>query len=504
VGPTDRPSSRLPRSLSLAAVSVGVFLTALDQTMVVTVLPSILRDLRIPVTRLDDAAWVVTGYLLGYTAAMPLFGRIADVRGRRLLYLIGLAVFVGGSVLCVLAGNLSLLVAARIIQAAGGGALVPISMAVAAHLYPPRRLALALGVIGASAEAGAVLGPIYGAYLASVVGWRGIFLVNVPLGVILAVAGWKLIPGDTGEERGGPALDLGGALLLALSLTSLALGLSGHTEAEAPPVDPLWLSVTALSFAAFVWWERGRQGALVNLELFKSRAFTAANLANLAVGAALIVAMVEIPLYAYSLLDMTEVEGGRLLMRLTVFIPVGAVLGGLFADRAGYRLTGILGFAFTAVGYGLVTRWGADPSDWTMTRDLAITGFGFGVVIPPVGATVISSTGPRWMASGAALVTVMRMVGMLIGLATLSSWGLRRFNELAGAASLPLRTPDMSDEEFRAVQDAYQQLLDASLRTVYREFFLVAAVVAATGILAALAFYGRRETRAARHRSGPS
>jgi EmrB/QacA subfamily drug resistance transporter len=487
--------TRLPRSLSLISVSVGVFLTALDQTMVVTVLPSILRDLRIPITRLDDAAWVVTGYLLGYTVAMPIFGRIADVRGRRMLYLAGLAVFVAGSVLCVMAGSLGTLVAARIVQAAGGGALVPIAMAVAAHLYPPQRLAFALGVIGASAEAGAVLGPIYGAYLASVIGWRGIFLVNVPLGLILALTAWKLIPGDTGEARTGRALDIPGALLLGVSLTSLALGLSGQSESEAPPIEPRWLALAALSFFAFIFWERGREGALVNLALFRSRAFSAANLANLAVGAALIIAMVEIPLYAYSLLDMTEIQGGHLLMRLTALIPVGAVAGGLLADRAGYRITGVLGFAFTAVGYGLVTRWGDDPAGWTMTRDLAVTGFGFGLVIPPIAATVISSTGPRWMASGSALVTVMRMVGMLIGLATLSSWGLRRFNQLAGEASLPLRTPDMSDAEYRALQDAYQQLLDASLRTVYREFFLVAAVVAATGVLTALAFYGRERTR---------
>lgn len=489
-------------SLALAAAAAGVFLAALDQTMVVTVLPSILRDLRIPITRLDDAAWVVTGYLLGYTVAMPLFGRIADIRGRRLLYLVSLGVFMVGSVLCVVAGNLPLLVGARIIQAAGGGALVPIAMAVAAYLYPARRLAFALGVIGAAAEAGAVLGPLYGAYLAQVVGWRGIFLVNVPLGILLGALAWLLVPGDTGEDRGEHRVDLPGALLIGLSLTALAVGLSGSSEAQGSPIQPLWLAGAALAFVLFLLWERGRTHPLVNLGLFRSRPFSAANLANLAVGGALIVGLVEIPLYAYSLLGLSEVEGGELLIRLTIMIPVGALLGGFLADRVGYRPPAALGFLLTAVGYFLVARWPANPGGLLMTRDLALTGLGFGLVIAPIGATVIASTGPRWMATGSALVTVMRMVGMMVGLATLSSWGIRRFNELMGGADLPLRTANMSDAEYEQLTSAYEALLDQSLRTVYSEFFLVAAAIALAAVLAALAFRGRK--RAAPEQAGRS
>src|SRR5665648_238647 len=154
--------SRHRVTLALVVLCSAVFLAALDQTMVVTVLPAIMRALHIPYTKLDDAAWIVTGYLLGYTVAMPLFGRLADVRGRRMMFAAALGVFAVGSVLCAFAVDLRWLVAARVIQAAGGGALVPVAMVVAVGMLPTRR-ALALGIVGAAAEAGGVLGPLYGA-----------------------------------------------------------------------------------------------------------------------------------------------------------------------------------------------------------------------------------------------------------------------------------------------------------------------------------------------------
>ncbi len=488
-----RPLARGP-GLSLAAVSAGVFLAALDQTMVVTILPSILRDLRIPVTRLDDAAWIITGYLLGYTVAMPLFGRIADVRGRRLLYLISLAIFGVGSVLCVLAPDLRTLVAARVVQAAGGGALVPIAMAVAAYLYPPQRLAFSLGVIGASAEAGGVLGPLYGAALAEVLGWRGVFLANVPLGLLLAWTIWRLVPGHTGEDEAHTRVDWVGAAILAVSLTGLAVGLAGNTETGSAAVRPVWLVLAAAAFGAFLFHQSGRAQALVNLRLFRSAAFSAANLANFAVGVALIVGMVEVPLYAYSLLGMSQIEGGLLLIRMTVMIPVGALIGGYLADRLGYRPVAAAGFLVTALGYLLISRWPAHPGNAVMTRDLLITGFGFGLVIPPIGATVIRAAGAAWMATGSALVTVSRMVGMMVGLAALSSWGIRRFNGLMADEPLPLRAEGMREPEYQALVAAYDETVAAALRAVYSEFFLVAALVALAGIAATL-WFGRRAAR---------
>jgi EmrB/QacA subfamily drug resistance transporter len=488
--------------LALAVVAAGVFVAALDQTMVVTVLPSIMRDLHIPFTRLDDAAWVVTGYLLGYTVAMPLFGRIADVHGRRLMFLVALAIFAGGSVLCVLSGGLHSLVAARIVQAAGGGAVVPIAMALSADLLPRHRLAFAVGLVGAAGEAGGVLGPLYGAALTHLWGWRAIFLVNVPLTMLLAAACWYLLPRDAPAARGAGTddqdrvrVDYLGAALLAAALAGLTIGLGSSTQTGAVPVRPWWLLGSAAAFAAFITWELRSRQPLVRLGLFRERSFAAANIANLAVGAALIVGMVEIPLYAYSLLGMSEISGGLLLLRMTVMIPVGALVGGAVAGQVGYRVTGVVGFAVIAMGYLMVARWPDVPGNLRMTLDLLLTGLGFGLVIAPIGASVIESVGARWTATGSALVTVMRMIGMMVGLASLSSWGLRHFNQLMAGNVLPFQTGDMTDAQYKVLTTAYEQALSGALHTVYGRFFAIAAVVAALAIVPAL-FFRRRATGA--------
>jgi EmrB/QacA subfamily drug resistance transporter len=482
--------------LALAAVSAGVFVTALDQTMVVTVLPSILRTLHISATRLNDAAWIVTGYLLGYTVAMPLFGRLADVWSRRIMWAVAVVIFMGGSLGCVLAGGLSTLVAARVVQAAGGGALVPIAMAVSASLMPVGRRAFALGVIGAAAEAGGVLGPLYGATLSQHWGWHTIFLVNLPLGVCLVTAGLILIPRNAdqsfAEAGASRSIDYGGVALMAVALACLTIGLNGDTKAGTAAVHPLWLLGSAVAFSVFMLWERRQAEPLIRLSFFRRPAFAAANLANLAVGAALVIGMVEIPLYAFSLLRVSEISGGLLLMRLTVMIPVGALAGGWLADRIGYRATAVAGFILTGTGYLLISLWPDHPSNAQMTSDLMLTGLGFGLVIAPISATVIASAGERWMATGSALVTVMRMVGMMVGLSALSSWGIRRFNALMAGHPIPLQTGGMSDSQYKALTEAYTKATDSALNAVYSEFFLVASIIAFAAVVPALFFLRRQ------------
>jgi MFS family permease len=527
---------------AMVVLCVAVFVAALDQTMVLTVMPSIMRSFYISVRDLNDAGWIITAYFLGYTVAMPLFGRLADVWGRRPMAMVALLLFLAGSALCAFLSHLGLFIVARIVQAAGGGALVPIAMAAAADMYPPGRRALVLGIIGGAAEAGGVLGPIYGAGLTALWSWRLIFIVNVPLCFVLMAVTWYLLrPGlgyatteetgaeaqeavadsaaagaQTDNETAGPLrvahwwqrgrVDYVGALLMALALGGITLGLGTGTQAidasaaqAATPVKWWWLVVAGVAFVLFVFYERNHGRPLVRLDFFKRPAFAAANVANLLVGAALIIGMVEIPLYAYTLFDMTEIQGGLLLIRLTLMIPVGAVIGGWVADLVGYRITAVLGFLIAAGGYLLVSRWPIDPGQLQLTRDLIISGLGFGLVIGPIGASVTSSAGPRWMATGSALVTVSRMVGMVIGLSALSSWAVRRFNILAADISTPIIRPSgISDQEWQAMKDTAAAATKAAAHTVFGEFFLIAAIVIVVAIIPALFFY-RHKARGTTH-----
>lgn len=505
----------------MAVLCAAVFVAALDQTMVLTVMPSIMRSLYIDLAHLNDVGWIITGYLLGYTVAMPLFGRLADVKGCRPMAVVALVLFMLGSALCVILSRLDLFVAARVVQAAGGGALVPIAMAASAAMFPVERRALALGIIGGAAEAGGVLGPIYGAGLSSLWNWRLIFLVNIPLCLILIPACLLLLaprlqdsaaerepskdqsPPESAGRQGRVRwwqrshVDYAGACLMALALASITIGLGTGTQTieasttpTATPVKWPWLAVSIAAFLVFILYESKHLHPLIRLDLFKRAPFAAANIAHMLLGAALIIGMLEIPLYAYTLFGMTELEGGLLLIRLTLMIPVGAVIGGWIADLVGYRITAVLGFLITTAGYLLVSRWPLDPSGWTMTRDLLISGLGFGLVIGPIGASVTLSAGPQWMATSSALVTVSRMVGMVVGLSALSSWGVRRFNSLAANVTTPiLRPPGLTDAEWQAMKEAAEAATRAAAHTVFSEFFLIAALVIAVAVIPAVFFY---------------
>ncbi len=530
-GDAQAAEGRVPRTAVLAMVVLGaaVFVAALDQTMVLTVMPSIMRSLYIDVRNLNDAGWIITGYLLGYTVAMPLFGRLADVWGRRPMYVLALVLFMVGSAFCVVLTRLDLFVAARVVQAAGGGALVPIAMAASADMFPPNRRALVLGIIGGAAEAGGVLGPIYGAGLAALWDWRLIFLVNVPLCVVLIAVSWHLLrpqarlavedsrtepagSDQTVTRVAGPRasahgrVDYIGAALMALALAGVTIGLGTGTQTinttdptSAVPIRWPWLAASVVAFVAFVLFERRHSHPLIRLDFFRRAGFAVANLANFLVGAALIIGMVEIPLYAYTLFGMTEIEGGLLLIRLTLMIPVGAVVGGWLADLVGYRITAVLGFLVACAGYLLVSRWPIDPSGWLMTRDLVISGFGFGLVIAPIGASVIASVGRLWMATGSALVTVSRMVGMVVGLSALSSWGVQRYNSLASQIQIPIVRPEgLSDAEWQALKDSASAATRAALHDVFSEFFLIAAVIIGLAIIPSLFLYRRRVKGAGR------
>jgi MFS family permease len=509
----------------MVALCFAVFVAALDQTMVLTVMPSIMRSLYIDVRDLNDAGWIITAYLLGYTVAMPLFGRLADVWGRRPTTILALGLFLVGSGLCVILSRLDLFVAARVVQAAGGGALVPIAMAAAADMFPLARRALVLGIIGGAAEAGGVLGPIYGAGLSAAWSWRLIFLVNVPLCLILMpICWWLLRPGaarsynygEAAEEeastKGGRRrwwqrgrVDYVGAVLMALSLAGITIGLgtgtttvNTGTDAASPtggvPVRWPFLVLAVVAFILFILYERRQERPLIRLRLFRNPPFAAANIAHFLVGAALIIGMVEIPLYANTLFGLTQVGSGLLLIRLTVMIPVGAVIGGWLADYIGYRAVAILGFLVACGGFLLVSYWPLHPTNLRMTVDLLIAGFGFGLVVGPIGATVTHASGSRWMATGSALVTVSRMVGMVLALSALSSWGVRRYNALSKDIIIPIVRPSgLTDAQWQAMQDAAETAIDNALHTVFSNFFLIAAITVGLAVIPALFFYNKLE-----------
>lgn len=476
-------------------LSLGVFLASLDQTVVVTVLPSLMLDLGVPVTRFNDAAWVVTAYLLGFTVAMPLFGRLGDLFGHHRLYAGAMATFSVGSVLVATAGNLPWLIAARSIQAIGGGALLPAAIALATRDVAFDRRSVVLGVLGAAAEAGAVLGPLVGGIIANALGWRWVFWLNVPaaLALLAMSRGIRPSPAAAGD------VDARGALLLTAGLLLLTLGLSQRGLLTSVSPTAYGLLATGVCLLILLRpFEARVKAPLLPLGLFRARHFTAAMGAQLLVGAALILALATVPLMADIALGSPPLEGGLRLMRLTGAIPFGALLGGYVAGRLGNRPVTVTGLVACAAGLLLMSTWTLDIRDPSMSLHLAITGFGFGLVIAPLTTTAVNAAPPGYAGTAAALITVARLLGMTLGLAAVSAWGIDRFQQLASALAFPL--PGLG--ETAAVQQRrlteYQAGLSAASVALFQRFFLAGAVLSLAACVPALWMGGKRTAQQAR------
>lgn len=473
---------------SLTAVMMAVFLGALDQTVIVATLPAIVIDLAIPFDKIDQAAWIVSGYLLGYTVALPVMGRLADLRGRRYAFALALGLFAVGSLGCALAGSLGALIGFRLVQAAGGGALLPVAIAVVTDRYPPARRALLIGAVGAVAEAGGVLGPLYGAGIVHWLTWRWIFWLNVPLALALAVLAHR---GLADRPRPTGRVDLGGAGLVTLALGLLIAGLS-HEPIDLLGGDPrtLFLVLAGLAFIGFVVLERRLGDPLLDLRLFRSPAFGGAMGGGLLLGGALIVAMVDVPLFANTVLGASPAAGGLLLTRLTALIPIGAILGGMLGHRVGLSVPTALGFVLSAVGLFTMSRWGVAPEQGLLWVGLGLAGTGFGMLVAPLATAAVNASPPDRQASAAALFTVSRLAGMTVGLSVLTAWGLQRFDDLASGLPLPLPRPGDTAAQSSARLAAFQLALVQAGAETYREIFLAAAALSFVGIATALVLRG--------------
>lgn len=487
----------------IAAALVAVFVAALDLTVITTILTRIIFDLEINAAEIDRYAWVVSGYLLAYLITIPIAGRASDLLGRRVVFLAALGLFAVGSVGCVLAQGLVPLILARMVQGLGGGALVPVTLALAADLLPPVRRAAAVGAIGAIDTLGWVLGPLWGAGVVGLLGgarlgpvadWRWVFFVNAPvaLGVLAVVAlAWR---GRAGAAAATGRFDWPGALALTVALTLMNLALSSGAEggaaeprvlgASANPFAPYrWplLAGAAVAFVAFVWAARRAARPLIPLDLFRSRRFGAANAANLLVGAALIVVMVDVP-FVVSLLatDSARISliSALLLLPFTLAMAVGALGGGAVAERLGYRTVAVAGLLIAAVGFWRFYGWPPALAYGRMTADLLVCGLGLGLVIAPVGAAAINSAPATDYGVASSLVLVMRLLGMMVGLSALTSWGAGRLNTLVQALPPLAQQPGEPLATFLQRQLQYQaeQVAALTLQILHQTFAIAGAL----------------------------
>jgi MFS family permease len=493
----------VPKPALLGIAGAGLFIAALDAYVVVTLLPSMIVDVGLTIDRFEQATPIVTGFLGGYVVAMPLLGAYSDSRGRAPVYAACMVVFAVGSVITATAGlwtfaGLPWLVAGRVLQGLGGGGLVPLSLALAADLYRREARTLALGAVAGLQEAGSVFGPLYGVSLAALAsaagGWRFVFWLNVPLAAVCAL-GLLLATrrGTPSVSQGGSSIDWISASLLGIGLGLLVIALypddPDHRATGTLLIPAGIASVFAL--ALYGWRQVHRLEPLVPRELLRSRGFAGAAISNVLIGAALMVALVDVPVLGRLVFNLDQLGSGLLLSRFLVGIPLGAVLGGWLAGRLGGRLVAVAGVLLSAAAFLQMSTWPSNELSlhvgFVRHADLALAacGLGLGIVIAPLTAAVLALTRGESHGLATSLVVLARTMGMLVGLSTLTAFGLYRFHQILG-------TPILTDPSLRARVDHLQRLVAAAFLQEYREIFTVAAALCALAALVMVATIDQR------------
>jgi len=569
-------TSGRPRTL-LAMAAVAVAFAAADTYVVVLALPKMMEAVGVSIEELQKGAPIVSGFLLGYVAMLPLIGRIADLRGRVPVLVAALVIFAAGSLVTALAYDMPTMVLGRFLQGVGGGGLVPATLALVADLYPVERRGVPLGVVSAVQEMGSVLGPLFGAVVITVADWRFIFVINLVVGLVLAAAIRRLAgvtpePGTGGrfdylgaafllvaavagslvflqpaallrdltwgalfvpfagegrwltpvgvvamaafalflvrcltarrplvDLRGWARLareaDLVGALLLAAALSGVILAFAtADPETEVFSDRGLWyLLGGAVAAVAFGWHLRRAEAPLIPTGALRGTPAWGSLVVSFFVGAALIAALIDIPLFARTTIyTHSQLMAALVLLRFLVALPVGAVVGGYLTNRLPAGVVTAAGMACAAVGFVWMSSWHLETLEHaTATLPLVICGFGFGLALAPVNAAVLASTDDDVHGLATASVVVARMVGMLVGISALTTIGLRRY--YAEQADIP-QPREVCKTSTRC--DAYNLLLKQAGIAQEQTVFIGAAVCAVVAGLLALVLFRSAATRA--------
>ena len=403
---------------TLAAVSVGLFMIMLDNTVVNVALPSMRQSLHMSLSELE---WVVAGYALTFAAFMLTGGKLADYVGRRLIFMVGLAVFTGASLACGLAPNGGFLIGARVVQGLGGALMNPATLSIITATFAPRERGKAIGIWAGVSGMALAIGPLVGGLLTEHVNWNWIFFINVPVGIIglLAIPLFIDESRDTSHEQ---RLDLPGLITSAIGLFSLTYAFieaNNYGWGSARILGAF--AVAAVMLGAFVLLERHQRTPMLELALFKNRTFSGANGSMLFVGLAMFGTFFYVSLYMQNVLNYSPVEAGASFLPMTLLIILIAPRAGALTDRVGSRWLVGFGMALLAVMLFYYSQLGANESFWAILPGLLIGGVGMGSTMTPVTAAAMSAVAVDKAGIGSAVLNSSRQVGGSLGIAVMGA-----------------------------------------------------------------------------------
>ena len=403
---------------TLGAVSVGLFMIMLDNTVVNVALPSIRSSLGMSIEGLE---WVVAGYALTFAAFMLVGGKLADFLGRRLIFMVGLAVFTGASLACGLAPNGGFLIGARVVQGLGGALMNPATLSIITATFAARERGKAIGIWAGVSAMALAIGPLVGGLLTEHVNWNWIFFINVPIGIIGLFA-TPIFIAETRDESAVQSLDIPG-------LAASAIGLFSLTYAFIEASNYGWTSarilgafaIAAVALVSFALLELRQRAPMLDLSLFRNRTFSGANAAMLFVGLAMFGTFFFVSLYMQNVLGYSPVQAGASFLPMTILIILIAPRAGALTDRVGSRW--LVGGGMTLLSGMLFyyTTLGAQESFWALLPGLLLGGVGMGMTMTPVTAAAMSAVPVDKAGVGSAVLNSARQVGGSLGIAVMGS-----------------------------------------------------------------------------------
>jgi EmrB/QacA subfamily drug resistance transporter len=443
--------------LTLAAVAFGLFMIMLDNTVVNVALPSIQRELGVGLSELQ---WIVTGYALAFASLMLIGGKLADLLGRRAIFVTGLAVFTVSSLACGFAGSGDVLIGARVVQGVGAALMNPATLSIIAATFPPAERGTAIGIWAGVSALALALGPLVGGLITEHIAWNWIFFINVPVGALAIAASFLVIP-ESKDQSENQRLDLPGLFASAVGLFALTYGLieaNGHGWTSGRIVGAFVVAGVAL--ASFVVLELRGRAPMLDLALFRSGTFAGANLVILLVALAMFGVFFFVSLYMQNILGYSPVQAGAAFLPMTVLIILLAPLAGRVSDRVGSRWLMTLGMTLVGVQLVYFSRLGVEATFWNLLPAFLVGGVGMALTMTPSAAAGVRSVPVDKSGVGSAVLNAFRQVGGSLGIALM---GAIMAQEIGGR-----RTPE-----------AFVEGLSTAL--------LVAAAIAFVGALVAAA-----------------
>lgn len=424
----EDPQIQKRRWLILVVLNLFTFMSTLDGSIVNIALPVISKQLDLQVA---EAEWVVTAYLMMICAAILFFGKLGDIVGKIKVFKWGMIIFTVGSLLCGFSSSLTMLVGSRLLQALGASMTMANNQGIITDIFPATERGRALGLIGTFVSLGSIAGPSLGGVIVSALGWEYIFWVNIPVGLIAIVIGWRTLPGD--RTKLGVKIDKAGSLLFPLFILALFSGLLlGQQIGYRDPRIIAALIIAAVVFIVFLWIETSKSEPMLQLSLFKNPLFSLSILCGFLVFVANFCFNIIAPFYTQSILNLSPSHAGLLMMLFPIVMVIVAPLSGALSDKIGSELLTFAGLIVMVIAQvGLAGLHGSSPI-FLVGVWIGMLGLGSGLFQSPNNSLVMSKVPRTQLGIAGSINSLVRNIGMVVGITVATTTLFGVMSSLAG------------------------------------------------------------------------